>query len=192
VDLIRWAKAKGWDVTAEVTPHHLVLTDDLVRSYDPIYKVNPPLRTAADVEALRLGLADGTIDAVATDHAPHPDEDKDCEWAAAAMGMLGLETALPVVQQVMVDTGLLDWAGVADRMSFRPARIGRVEGHGRPIAVDHPANLPLYDPSAAWTVDRDQLASRSRNTPYRGRELPGRVYATFLRGRPTVLDGKIA
>jgi dihydroorotase len=192
VDLIRWAKAKGWDVTAEVTPHHLVLTDDLVRSYDPIYKVNPPLRTAADVEALRLGLADGTIDAVATDHAPHPDEDKDCEWAAAAMGMLGLETALPVVQQVMVDTGLLDWAGVADRMSFRPARIGRVEGHGRPIAVDQPANLTLYDPSAAWTVDRDQLASRSRNTPYRGRELPGRVYATFLRGRPTVLDGKIA
>jgi dihydroorotase len=191
VDLIRWAKAKGWDVTAEVTPHHLVLTDDLVRSYDPIYKVNPPLRTAADVEALRLGLADGTIDAVATDHAPHPDEDKDCEWAAAAMGMLGLQTALPVVQQVMVDAGLLDWAGVADRMSTRPARIGRVDGHGRAIAVDQPANLTLYDPNAAWVVDRDQLASRSRNTPYRGRELPGSVYATFLRGRPTVLDGKL-
>jgi dihydroorotase len=192
VDLIRWAKAKGWDVTAEVTPHHLVLTDDLVRSYDPIYKVNPPLRTAADVEALRAGLADGTIDAVATDHAPHADEDKDCEWAAAAMGMLGLQTALSVVQQVMVDTGLLDWAGVADRMSLRPARIGRVDGHGRGIAVDQPANLTLYDPNAPWVVDGNQLASRSRNTPYRGRELPGAVYATFLRGRPTVLDGKIA
>jgi dihydroorotase len=192
VDLIRWAKAKGWDVTAEVTPHHLVLTDDLVRSYDPIYKVNPPLRTAADVEALRAGLADGTIDAVATDHAPHADEDKDCEWAAAAMGMLGLQTALSVVQQVMVDTGLLDWAGVSDRMSLRPARIGRVDGHGRGIAVDQPANLTLYDPNAPWVVDGNQLASRSRNTPYRGRELPGAVYATFLRGRPTVLDGKIA
>jgi dihydroorotase len=192
VDLIRWAKAKGWDVTAEVTPHHLVLTDDLVRSYDPIYKVNPPLRTHQDVEALRAGLADGTIDAVATDHAPHADEDKDCEWAAAAMGMLGLQTALGVVQQVMVDTGLLDWAGVADRMSIRPARIGRVDGHGRGIAVDQPANLTLYDPSAPWVVDPNRLASRSRNTPYRGRELPGSVYATFLRGRPTVLDGKIA
>jgi dihydroorotase len=192
VELIRWAKSKGWDVTAEVTPHHLLLTDELIASYDPIYKVNPPLRTAADVEALRIGLADGTIDAVATDHAPHADEDKDCEWAAAAMGMLGLETALSVVQQVMVDTGLLDWVGVADRMSTRPARIGRVDGHGRGIAVDAPANLTLYDPSTTWTVDRDALASRSRNTPYRGRTLPGTVYATFLRGRPTVLDGKLA
>jgi dihydroorotase len=192
VELIRWAKSKGWDVTAEVTPHHLLLTDELVASYDPIYKVNPPLRTAADVEALRIGLADGTIDAVATDHAPHADEDKDCEWAAAAMGMLGLETALSIVQQVMVDTGLLDWAGVADRMSARPARIGRVDGHGRGIVVDAPANLTLHDPSTSWTVDRDALASRSRNTPYRGRTLPGTVYATFLRGRPTVLDGKLA
>jgi dihydroorotase len=192
VELIRWAKSKGWDVTAEVTPHHLLLTDELVASYDPIYKVNPPLRTAGDVEALRIGLADGTIDAVATDHAPHADEDKDCEWAAAAMGMLGLETALSIVQQVMVDTGLLDWAGVADRMSMRPARIGRVDGHGRGLAVDAPANLTLYDPSTTWTVNRDALASRSRNTPYRERTLPGTVYATFLRGRPTVLDGKLA
>ncbi|MGQ0845505.1 MAG: dihydroorotase [Sporichthyaceae bacterium] len=192
VDLIRWAKAKGWDVTAEVTPHHLVLTEDLIRSYDPIYKVNPPLRTAADVEALRIGLADGTIDCVATDHAPHPDEDKDCEWAAAAMGMLGLETALPIVQQVMVDTGLMDWAAVADRMSTRPARIGRVDGHGRGLVVDAPANVTLYDPTAAWTVDRNALASRSRNTPYRERTVPGSVIATFLRGKPTVLDGKLA
>jgi dihydroorotase len=192
VDLIRWAKSKGWDVTAEATPHHLVLTEDLVRSYDPIYKVNPPLRTAADVEALRAGLADGTIDAVATDHAPHPDEDKDCEWAAAAMGMLGLETALPIVQQVMVEDGLMDWAAVADRMSTRPARIGRVDGHGRGLVVDAPANVVLYDPTAAWTVDRDTLASRSRNTPYRERHLPGSVIATFLRGKATVLDGKLA
>ncbi len=192
VDLIRWAKSKGWDVTAEVTPHHLVLTEDLVRSYDPIYKVNPPLRTAADIEALREGLADGTIDCVATDHAPHPDEDKDCEWAAAAMGMLGLETALPIVQQVMVDTGLMDWAAVADRMSTRPASIGRVDGHGRGLVVDAPANVTLYDPTASWTVDRDALASRSRNTPYRERTVPGSVIATFLRGKATVLDGKLA
>jgi dihydroorotase len=108
------------------------------------------------------------------------------------MGMRGLQTALSIVQQVMVDTGLLDWAAVADRMSVRPARIGRVEGHGRAIAVDAPANLTLIDPNATWTVDRDVLASRSRNTPYRGRTLPGTVFATFLRGRPTVLDGKLA
>ena len=120
VEIVRWAKAKGWDVTAEVCPHHLLLTDELAATYDPIYKVNPPLRTAADVEALRAGLADGTIDVVATDHAPHPHEDKDCEWQAAAFGMLGLETALSVVQETMVDTGLLDWAGVAERMSATP------------------------------------------------------------------------
>ena len=192
VELIRWAKSKGWDVTAEVTPHHLLLTDDLVASYDPIYKVNPPLRTAADVEALRAGLADGTIDAVATDHAPHPDEAKDCEWAAAAMGMLGLQTALSVVQQVMVDTGQMGWAEVADRMSTRPARIGRVDGHGRGLEVGAPANVTLLDPTTTWTVEPDALASRSRNTPYRRMTLPGTVYATFLRGKPTVLDGKLA
>jgi dihydroorotase len=192
VEIIRWAKSKGWDVTAEVTPHHLLLTDELVRSYDPVYKVNPPLRTAADVAALREGLADGTIDAVATDHAPHPSEDKDCEWAVAAMGMLGLETALGIVQQTMVDTGLMDWAGVADRMSARPARIGRLDGHGRPIAVGEPANLVLVDPAARRTVEPSELASRSANTPYAGMELPGRVVATFLRGVPTVIDGKLA
>ena len=133
VELVRWAKSKGWDVTAEVTPHHLLLTDDLVASYDPVFKVNPPLRTEADVTALRAALADGTIDAVATDHAPHPLEDKETEWAAAAFGMTGLETALSVVAAAMVDTGLLDWAGVADRMSVRPARIGRLAGHGQPL-----------------------------------------------------------
>jgi dihydroorotase len=191
VEIVRWAKSKGWDVTAEVTPHHLLLTDELVRTYDPVYKVNPPLRTEADVMALREALADGTIDCVATDHAPHPHEDKDCEWAAAAMGMIGLETALSVVQHTMVDTGLLDWAGVADRMSARPAAIGRLAGHGRPIAAGEPANLVLVDPAYRGTVNPAGFASRSRNTPYEGRELPGRVVATFLRGHATVMDGKL-
>jgi dihydroorotase len=192
VEIVRWAKSKGWPVTAEVCPHHLLLTDELAATYDPIYKVNPPLRSAADVEALRAGLADGTIDVVATDHAPHPHEDKDCEWQAAAFGMLGLETALSIVQATMVDTGLLDWAGVAERMSALPARIGRLSGHGRPLAQGQPANVVLYDPSVSRVVDAGELASLSRNTPYAGMELPGRVVATFLRGKPTVLDGKPA
>jgi dihydroorotase len=191
VEIIRQAKASGWNVTAEVCPHHLLLTDDLATTYDPIYKVNPPLRTAADTEALRAALADGTIDIVATDHAPHPLEDKDCEWAAAAFGMLGLETALSVVQEAMVETGLLDWAGVADRMSVRPAAIGLLDGHGRPLEAGSPANLVLLDPSTRRTVDPFALASRSRNTPFAGRELPGAVVATFLRGKATVLDGKL-
>ena len=191
VELIRWAKQKGWDVTAEACPHHLLLTDELAATYDPIYKVNPPLRSADDVAALRAGLADGTIDVVATDHAPHPHEDKDCEWQAAAFGMTGLETALSIVQHTMVDPGLLDWAGVAERMSAAPARIGRLSAHGRPVAVGEPANLVLYDPAASRVVDPVATASLSRNTPYRGMELPGRVVATFLRGRPTVLDGRL-
>ncbi len=192
VEIVRWAKSKGWNVTAEVCPHHLILTDELAATYDPIYKVNPPLRSATDADALRGGLADGTIDIVATDHAPHPHEDKDCEWAAAAFGMLGLETALSVVQETMVDPGLLDWSGVAERMSYAPARIGRVAEHGRPIAVGEPANVVLYDPSVRRTVEASASASLSRNTPYAGRELPGRVVATFLRGTATVLDGKLA
>jgi dihydroorotase len=191
VEIVRWAKGKGWNVTAEVTPHHLLLTDEMATTYDPLYKVNPPLRTQVDVEALRAGLADGTIDVVATDHAPHPAEDKECEWAAAAFGMLGLETALSVVQETMVDTGLLDWTGVADRMSARPARIGRVSEHGHPVAVGAPANLTLYDPSVRRRVDPAELASLSRNTPYAHLSLPGAVVTTFLRGRPTVLDGKL-
>jgi dihydroorotase len=192
VELLRWAKSKGWNVTAEVTPHHLLLTDELATTYDPAYKVNPPLRTATDVQALREGLADGTIDAVATDHAPHPGEDKECEWAAAAFGMLGLETAMSVVQQAVVDTGLLDWAGVADRMSIRPARIGRVTGQGNDLTLGAPAHLVLYDPAASRVVDPTDSASLSRNTPYAGRSLPGRVVATFLAGRATVLDGQLA
>ena len=185
VEILRWAKSKGWQVTAEVTPHHLFLTDELAETYDPIYKVNPPLRTKADVEALREALADGTIDCVATDHAPHPAEAKETEWAPAAMGMIGLETALSVVHAAMVETGLLDWAGLADRMSARPARIGRLDGQGHPIEVGAPANLTLYDPSVRTVVDPARSVSRSRNTPFRGIELPGRVHATFLRGRMT-------
>ncbi|MEV6614088.1 dihydroorotase [Streptomyces sp. NPDC051051] len=191
VEIVRWAKSRGIDVTAEVTPHHLLLTDELVRSYDPVYKVNPPLRTERDVRALREALADGTIDIVATDHAPHPHEDKDCEWAAAAMGMVGLETALSVVQETMVETGLLDWAQVADRMSFAPARIGRAQGHGRPVSAGEPANLTLVDTAYRGRVDPAGLASRSRNTPYEGRELPGRVTHTWLRGKATLVDGKL-
>jgi dihydroorotase len=191
VEIIRWAKSKGWQVTAEVTPHHLFLTDELAETYDPIYKVNPPLRTKADVEALREALADGTIDCVATDHAPHPAEAKETEWAPAAMGMIGLETALPVVHAAMVETGLLDWAGLADRMAVRPARIGRLRGQGGLPAAGVSANLTLYDPAAPRVVDPAASVSRSRNTPFAGLELPGQVRATFLRGRPTVLDGRL-
>ncbi len=189
-EIIRWAKSKGWPVTAEVTPHHLLLTDQLAEEYDPVFKVNPPLRTAADVAELRRALADGTIDCVATDHAPHPVEAKETEWAEAAFGMTGLETALRVVQLAMVDTGLLDWHGVADRMSVRPARIGRLAGHGALLAVGGPANLTLYDPAAA-AEPAGPGASKSRNTPFAGMDLPGRVVATFLRGTPTVLEGKL-
>jgi dihydroorotase len=191
VEILRWAKARGIAVTAEVTPHHLLLTDELANSYDPVYKVNPPLRTATDVTALRHALADGTIDVVATDHAPHPTEDKECEWAAAAFGMIGLETALSVVQETMVETGLLDWAGVADRMSVRPAKIGQLSGHGRGLDVGAPATLVLIAPDARRVIDPSTLASLSRNTPYAGMTLPGAVMATFLRGKPTVLDGKL-
>ena len=192
VEIVRWAKARGVQVTAEVTPHHLLLTHEEVRGYDPVFKVNPPLRTADDVQALREALADGTIDVVATDHAPHPLEDKDCEWSAAAMGMTGLETALSVVQHAMVDTGLLDWAGVARVTSSAPAAIGRVAGYDRPLAEGAPAHLTLVDPAASRTVDPASHATRGRNSPFRGRELPGRVVATFWHGHATVLDGALA
>jgi dihydroorotase len=188
VEIVRWAKSRGINVTAEVTPHHLLLTDGLVRSYDPIYKVNPPLRSDDDVAAVREGLADGTIDIVATDHAPHPMEDKECEWSAAAFGMLGLETALSVVQQTTVDTGQLTWAQVATAMSTKPAEIGRVHNQGRPLEVGEPANIVLYDSAAERVIDARDTASLSRNNPYAGLTLPGEVVATFLRGRPTVRD----
>jgi len=190
-EILRWAKSRGIKVTAEVAPHHLLLTDQLAKSYDPLYKVNPPLRTARDVEALRSALADGVIDAVATDHAPHPAEDKDCEWQAAAFGMLGLQHALSVVQHTMVDNGLLTWPQVASRMSVQPAVIGQLAQHGRPLSPGEPANVVLYDPQSRQAVDTASLVSKSRNSPYVGMTLPGRVVATFLRGHATVLDGRL-
>ena len=192
VEIVRWAKSRGIDVTAEVTPHHLVLTEDLVATYDPLYKVNPPLRTAADVAALRAALADGTIDIIATDHAPHPHEDKDCEWAAAAMGMLGLETAFGVAMETMVAPGLLSWRALAQRMSVAPARIGRVRTQGHDLVPGAIANIAVVDPSGTYVVDPMRLSSKSRNTPYAGRELPGRVVHTIYAGTPTVLDGALA
>lgn len=191
VDIIRRAKQRGIKVTAEVTPHHLLLTDDLAVGYDPVYKVNPPLRTAADVVAVREGLADGTIDIVATDHAPHASEDKDCEWDYAAFGMLGLPTALSVVAQSMVTTQALDWAGVADRLSTSPARIGQVQDQGQPLAVGEPANLAVVDPDQTWVVNAADFPGPSHNSPYNGMKLPAKVTATFFRGRATVIDGEL-
>jgi dihydroorotase len=191
VEIIRWAKARGIDVTAEVTPHHLLLTDDLASSYDPVYKVNPPLRTESDVHALREALADGTIDIVATDHAPHPTESKECEWQEASFGMLGLETALSIVQKTMVDSGMMNWSSVADRMSIAPARIGGYENHGLPLVVGSIANLVVINPTQKWTVDRDLVLSKSSNTPYHGYELPGVVTHTFFKGKATLINGSV-
>ena len=190
VEIIRWAKARGIDVTAEVTPHHLLLTDESARSFDPIFKVNPPLRTEADVMALRHGLADGTIDIVATDHAPHPGESKECEWQEAAFGMLGLEHALSIVAATMVETGLMDWAGVQNRMSAMPAHIGGYADHGRDLAIGAPAHLTVINPKSPYRVDRDQLQSKSRNTPFHGMEFTSRVVATFFHGEIVYQDGR--
>ena len=183
VEIIRWAKKRGINVTAEVTPHHLLLTDDLAQSYDPVYKVNPPLRSQKDVEALREGLADGTIDIVATDHAPHPAEKKECEWQAAAFGMLGLETALPIVWQVMIAGKLMDEIALIERMSSKPAQIGRYHNQGKAIEVGQSANLTLFNPNQKWKVDRDLVRSKSRNTPYHGMDLNGSIVATFFNGK---------
>ena len=191
VEIIRWAKQRGINVSAEVTPHHLLLTDDLATSYDPIYKVNPPLRSSSDVQALREALAEGIIDIVATDHAPHPTESKECEWQEASFGMLGLETALSIVQKTMVDTGLMDWQGVADRMSIAPARIGGYEKQGQEITVGSAANLVVIDPSKNWQVDRDLTMSKATNTPYHGHILPGVITHTFFKGRATVIDSVV-
>ena len=185
VEIIRWAKARGINVTAEVTPHHLLLTDELAKSYDPIFKVNPPLRTERDVMALREGLADGTIDIIATDHAPHPAESKECEWQYAAFGMLGLETALSVVWQTMIDTKLMDLEELEKRMSTNPARIGQYHRQGQPIIKGAPANLTLFAPNKSWKVDRDLVASKSKNTPFHGMHFGGSVVATFFNGRKT-------
>jgi len=190
VEIVRWAKSQGMAVTAEVTPHHLLLTEDLAEGYDPIYKVNPPLRTQEDVEALRAGLADGTIDIVATDHAPHPAEDKDCEWNAAAFGMTGLETAFSVVNTVMVQSGKMDWQTLVERMSAKPAEIGGYKDHGR-IAVGSLANLILVDPTKQWKVDRSKMLSRSSNTPFHDLTLTGEVLHTFYRGVHVMRDGQL-
>ena len=193
VEIIRWAKERGIEVTAEATPHHLLLTEELVRTYNPVFKVNPPLRRESDVMALREGLADGTIDTIGTDHAPHTAETKECEWTVAAMGMTGLETALPVVQHALVDTGLMDWAGVARVMSVHPARIARLETQGQMdpdggLAAGAPAHLALYDPSITRTVDPETHTTKSRNSPYRGMELPGQITDVFYGGHPVVRD----
>jgi len=191
VDLLRFAKSRGISVTAEVTPHHLLLTDELVSNYDPVFKVNPPLRTEQDVMALRAGLADGTIDIVGTDHAPHPTEDKDCEWQSAAFGMVGLETALSVVVKSMIETKLMSWSDLVDRMSIAPARIAGYSNHGRNIAVGAPANLTIIDTSSNWIVDRNRLASKSKNTPFQAMSLPARVLHTFFNGNLVLKDSEL-
>ena len=183
VELVRWAKQRGIQVTAEVTPHHLLLTDDLVENYDPIYKVNPPLRTQKDVMALREGLAEGIIDIVATDHAPHPAEDKDCEWQAAAFGMVGLETAFSVVVKTMIESKLMSWTDLVDRMSVKPAQIAGYKQQGQSIAENKPANLILVDTNGSWQVDRKNLKSNSKNTPFEGMNLPSVISDVIYNGK---------
>ena len=191
VELLAWAKQQGIAITAEVTPHHLMLDDSRLSSYDGRNRVNPPLREASDVQALRRALADGVVDCVATDHAPHAEQEKCCEFAVARPGMLGLQTALSVVAETMVESGLLDWRGVARVMSENPARIAGLDDQGRPLEVGEPANLVVVDPEARWTVEGTALASRSDNTPYESMTLPATVTATLLRGRITARDGKV-
>ena len=191
VELVRWAKQRGIQVTAEVTPHHLLLTDDLVENYDPIYKVNPPLRTQKDVMALREGLAEGIIDIVATDHAPHPAEDKDCEWQAAAFGMVGLETAFSVVVKTMIESKLMSWADLVDRMSVKPAQIAGYKQQGQVIAENSPANLILVDTAGSWQVERNNLKSKSKNTPFDGMNLPAVISDVIYNGKLVLSNGTI-
>jgi dihydroorotase len=189
--LLRWFRSRGVRVTAEVTPHHLLLDHSRLEGFDPVHKVNPPLRSASDVRVLRHALAGGVIDCVATDHAPHAPQDKDCEWSAARPGMLGLQTALSIVVRTMVEGGLLDWRGVAAVMSERPAAIAGLIDQGRPLEVGEPATLVLVDPEASWTVHGADLASLSANTPYEGMRLPATVVTTVLNGRITVYEGEV-
>jgi dihydroorotase len=190
IDLVRAAKARGIRVTAEAAPHHFTLTDAACQSFDPCFKVNPPLRTAADVAAVKAGLADGTIDAIATDHAPHPTEAKERTFEEAPPGMLGVETALALAITELVEPGVLPIADALARLSWGPAAIAGLTDHGGPIALDAVANLCVIDPLLEWTVDATKLASRARNTPYDGRRLTGRVRHTVLRGEPVVTDGE--
>lgn len=191
VEILKWAKDQGISITAEVTPHHLLLDDARLASYDGVNRVNPPLREASDAVALRQALADGIIDCVATDHAPHAEHEKCVEFAAARPGMLGLQTALSVVVQTMVAPGLLSWRDIARVMSENPACIARLPDQGRPLEVGEPANLTVVDPGATWTVTGADLASRSANTPFESMSLPATVTATLLRGKVTARDGKI-
>ncbi|MFC0315370.1 dihydroorotase [Gordonia phosphorivorans] len=185
VSLLRWAREQGIDITAEVTPHHLLLDDSRLETYDGVNRVNPPLREDRDKLALRRALAEGVIDCVATDHAPHAAQEKCCEFSQAKPGMLGLETALSVIVETMVRPGLLDWRGVARVMSERPAQIVGLDDQGRPLEVGEPGNLTVVDPDAEWVVEPAELASKSRNTPYAAMTLPGRVTLTVLRGTVT-------
>ena len=191
VAILEWARQQGISITAEVTPHHLMLDDSRLESYDGVNRVNPPLREVTDVQALRRALADGVIDCVATDHAPHAVQEKRCEFAAARPGMLGLQTALSVVVATMVVPGLLDWRGLARVMSENPASIVGLDDQGRPLEVGEPANLVVVDPEATWTVQGSALASRSANTPFEAMSLPATVTATLLRGRITARDGSV-
>ena len=190
VELLKWARTQGISITAEVTPHHLLLDDSRLNTYDGVNRVNPPLREASDAVALRQALADGVIDCVATDHAPHGTHEKCCEFANARPGMLGLQTALSVVVETMVNPGLLTWRDVARVMSEAPAGIVGLPDQGRPLEVGEPANLTVVDPETTWTVHGPALASRSDNTPYESMELPATVTATLLRGKVTARDGK--
>ena len=190
VEVIRWAKSRGISVTAEVTPHHLMLTEQLVSEYNPLYKVNPPLRKQSDVLALREALIDGTIDIIATDHAPHAAELKDCEFSAAAFGMVGLETAAAVAQNVLIESGKSNWQRLAEVMSHNPARIGRDENQGEAIAVGAVANLTLIDAEAVRTIAA-QTASKSSNNPYQGLQLKGKVVHTIYRGQFTVRNSEL-
>lgn len=191
VDVIRWAKRRGISVTAEVTPHHLLLTDDRALAYDPVYKVNPPLRTSEDVEELRRAVADGTIDIIATDHAPHASSTKDCTWHDASFGMVGLESALSVVQHALVDTGHIEWIDVARILSVTPAEIGRVDGYASPLTVGWPANITLVDPARSESWSTSRLHGGSTNSPFVGFTLPGHVMSTIFRGIETVSDGTL-
>ncbi len=190
--LIREAKRRGVRVTAEVTPHHLTLDDQLVAGFNSNLKVNPPLRSREDVEALHAALADGTIDAIATDHAPHPPEQKEQEWEYAPCGMLGLETAFAVVVTELVETGLLELGTVVARFTTGPASVRSVGEHGRAVAAGLAANLTVVDPEARWTVEGRRLQSKSRNTAFEGRKLTCRPVHTLLRGRLTLRDGEVA
>lgn len=189
VEVIRWAKARGVNVTAEVCPHHLLLTEELVRSYDPRYKVNPPLRRESDVLALRAAVAEGVIDIIATDHAPHPIEAKECEWDHAAFGMVGLESALPIAMQTLVREGHTSWAELETLLSGRPAEIGGLEGHPAALVPGEAADIVLVDPSGSSEFDLARLHGQSVNSPYLGMELPGRVAFTVRRGYLTLDDG---